>query len=380
MDFYEVEGKRLMRKYGIPADDGILLSQTDGDRSGVAFPCVVKSQFLSGKRGKAGGIKFARDAAEFEAAVDAVKSVVINGKHPDDIFIVPMLDIASEHYLGVVMDNANRAVTMLYTPFGGMEIETLASESPEKLAKFNVEETLDRELWVKETEKFKLDADKDAVIYEIAVKLLKMFYDLEAKTIEINPLVYTKKNEFVAADAKLVIDDNALFRHPDLTIIPRTEDSSASEEAQKAGLAYVELGQGGDIGVVCGGAGIGMATIDAIKFYGQTAFNFLDTGGTNREKTEAALSIVLRNPNVKGVIVNVFGGINNCLDMAEGVRDALLAAKRDGIEKPMVVKSRGFNQAEGWAIYDELGLPQVHYGTTDAAVKKLFQQMGRLEG
>lgn len=379
MDFYEVEAKRLMGQYGIPVDKGILLSQQTSPVV-IEFPCVVKAQFLSGKRGKAGGIKFAKDADEFKTCVEQVRGVEINGKHPADILVVPKLEIEQEHYLGIVLDRGQKSVVVIYTPFGGMDIETLAAQQPDKLSYLPVEEELTWQVWKKETEKFALPDAHTQAIYEIAKNLLAMFYALDATTLEINPLVYTKNKQFVAADAKLVIDDNALFRQTGLTMIPREKASQSNEIAQSAGFSFVELGQGGDIGVMAGGAGIGMATIDAIKYYGETAYNFLDLGGTTREKTYAAMDLLLHTPQVKGIIANVFGGVNNCLTMAEGIRDAIQKARAEGLDKPCVVKSRGFNQEEGWQIYEQLGLQQVKYGTTDDAVKKLIRIMKEQRG
>ncbi|MGM9662170.1 MAG: ATP-grasp domain-containing protein [Oscillospiraceae bacterium] len=378
MDFYEVEGKRLMQLYGIPTDEGVLYSQ-DRDLTEVRYPCVAKAQFLSGKRGKAGGILFAENRAELEKALEKVNQVVINGKHPADILLVPKLDIAQEHYLGIVLDRRAKGVVMLYTPFGGMDIETLAAQSPEKLSRIAVRDTLSWEAWEQATARFSLGQEQEREIYEIACRLLKMFYELDATTLEINPLVRTGQGKLLAADAKFVMDDNARYRHENLTVIPREKETQSNQIAQEAGFAFVELGQGGNIGVVSGGAGIGMATIDAIKLYGGVPYNFLDLGGTTREKTEAAVGLLMHIPEVEGIIVNVFGGVNNCLTMAEGIRDALEKAWAEGLKKPIVVKSRGFNQEEGWQIYDALHLTQVRYGTTDDAVEKLIRLMKKQE-
>ncbi len=378
MDYFEVEGKRLMLQYGIPADAGILYSELGSGRE-VEFPCVAKAQFLSGKRGKAGGIQFADDAQALEEAIKKIQAVRINGAAPADILIVPKLAIEAEHYLGMVLDRSAKTVVLLYTPFGGMDIEELAANQPEKLVRLPVGETLTQAQWNQAVAQFALAPEISERIYEIACALLKMFYDLDATTLEINPLAYTKDHTFIAADAKLVIDDNALYRHPDLIVIPREREDQSNEFAHEAGFSFVELGQGGDIGVMAGGAGIGMATIDAIAYYGQTAYNFLDLGGTNRERTYKAMSLLFSIPEIKGIIANVFGGVNNCLTMAEGIAQAYQEAAEKGRLKPLVVKSRGFNQEEGWAIYDGLGITQVRYGTTDDAVRKLVKLLGREE-
>jgi succinyl-CoA synthetase beta subunit len=215
-------------------------------------------------------------------------------------------------------------------------------------------------------------------VAQTAQKLLALFLEKDLTTAEINPLAELMGNTLIAADAKVVIDDNALYRQNIPLLLPRGEDKSpAALAAEEAGLAYVRLDKDGDIGIIAGGAGIGMNTVDTVYYYGGKPFNFMDLGGgVTREKTCSALSLLLADKRVKGVICNVFGGINNCLTMAEGFRDAIHSVQSDAV---VVVKSRGFSQEEGWRIYDELGLGQVRYGTTDDAVKRLMAQMQKRE-
>lgn len=378
MDFYETEGKRLMQLFGVPADAGILYSEVQSANE-LSYPCVAKAQFLSGKRGKAGGIHFADDSQQLLYAIEKIQQVRINGKAPADILIVPKIAIEAEHYLGCVLDSSNKTVVLLYTPFGGMDVEYLAANDPDKLVSIPVDEILTEETWQLAVTRFSLPADISLNIYQIACNMLNMFYQLDATTLEINPLIYTKSHTFVAADAKLVIDDNAMYRHTGLELLPRDVEDASSKIAHDTGFSFVELGQGGDIGVMAGGAGIGMATIDAIQYYGQTAYNFLDLGGTSRERTYRAMALLFDTPEVRGIIVNVFGGVNNCLTMAEGIEQAYEEAAQKGHLKPLVVKSRGYNQEEGWAIYDRLRITQVRYGTTDDAVRKLIRLLGRQE-
>lgn len=216
MDLYEVEGKRLMAEYGIPVDAGILYSKLN-DVGKTVLPCVVKAQFLSGKRGKMGGILFADTMAELEEAIEKVRKVRINGKAPADILIVPKLSIEREYYLGCILDRSGKRVVLLFTPYGGMDIEEMAIKEPRKLARIPVDGELPRKDWEEAVADFALGGVSEQ-IYEIACKLIHMFYELDAVTLEINPLVYTGEHTFIAADAKLVIDDNAMFRHPTMPI------------------------------------------------------------------------------------------------------------------------------------------------------------------
>lgn len=374
MDFYEVEGKRQFERFNIPTDHGVLYSK-DVDLSTIKLPCAIKAQVLSGKRGKAGGIRFADTLEELKQAVDAISQMEINGKPVEGIYLTDKAKIKDEHYLSFTLDRQAKCILMLYTPFGGMDIEELAENSPEKLLRISVGQQFSA-LDVEEALRvFELtDADRET-ISQIAEKLYKMFVELDASTVEINPLAKLADGSFTAADAKLAIDDNALYRQGDYTLIPRKlTETERMRQARESGLAYVELDQGGNLGVIAGGAGIGMTTVDTISFYGGKAFNFLDLGGgVTREKTCSALCLLLNNPQVEGVLVNVFGGINNCKTIAEGVEDALQKCPQSRAE--VVVKSRGFSQEDGWQIFDRLGLGQVRYGTTDDAVKLLMKRL-----
>ncbi|MGN0968578.1 MAG: ATP-grasp domain-containing protein, partial [Oscillospiraceae bacterium] len=273
------------------------------------------------------------------------------------------------------LDRRTKCILMLYTPCGGMDIEELAANSPEKLLRLSMGLRFDPAAVERALAYFGLPEADQKAIRQIAGRLFQMFLALDATTVEINPLAKLADGSFTAADAKLVIDDNALYRQGDYTLIPRQRtESERARQAREAGLSYVELDRNGNLGVIAGGAGIGMTTVDTISYYGGKAFNFLDLGGgVTREKTCAALTLLLSNPQVKGVLVNVFGGINNCKTIAEGVEDALLACPDTKAE--VVVKSRGFSQEEGWQIFDRLGLGQVRYGTTDDAVKLLMKRL-----
>ena len=261
MDFYEVEGKRLFERFHIPTDHGMLYSP-DMDLSTVPLPCAVKAQVLSGKRGKAGGIRFADTREQLAEAVQAISQMTINGKPVEGIYLTPKIAIQEEHYLSFTLDRRTKCILMLYTPCGGMDIEALAADSHEKLLRLPMGLRFDPQAVDAALAPFGLpEADRKAV-GQIAARLFQLFLALDATTAEINPLAKLADGSFTAADAKLVLDDNALYRQGDYTLIPRRKsESQRARQAREAGLAYVELDQDGDLGVIAGGAGIGPLTL-----------------------------------------------------------------------------------------------------------------------
>lgn len=376
MDLYEIEGKALLRRYGIKTDNSVLYDPK-GNLDKFTYPCVAKGQILSGKRGKAGAVKFANSPEELKKAAEEIMKIEINGKHMQAVAVVDKLSIAKEFYLGLTLDTKNRELLLIFTPYGGMEIEELAKESPDKLLYLSCTKGFDREAFEKAISPFSLDDSISCQLIETAGKLVKACFGLDATTIEINPLAVLTSGELMAIDSKVVIDDNAVYRQENCCLLTREEKqkTKAEFEAEAAGLVYVELDRDGDIGLIAGGAGIGMATVDTITYYGGKAYNFLDLGGgVTAEKMYHAMHLLLVNPQVKRILVNVFGGINNCAVMAEGIERAY---KEVGNSKPVVVKSRGFNQEEGWEIYKRLGFKQIKFGTTDEAVKLLMEEAGK---
>lgn len=375
MDYLEIEGKAQLKRFGIPTNESVLLS---GDEipAGISYPCVLKGQILAGHRGQAGAVRVVKTEKELIEAKKTIENITINGHRMEGVIACDFLPIAEEYYLGMTLDVKNRAMIMLFTPYGGMEIEELASKEPEKLLSFDCTTGFDADGFKKAAAKFNLTEDRMKKVIEIAEKLCRACFELDATTIEINPLAVMKDGTLVAIDSKLVIDDNSLYRQGDYIKLTRTaQKKSAQEEDVKLhDLTYVELDPEGDIGTMAGGAGIGMATMDTIRHYGGRVNNFLDLGGgVTAEKTYQAMRILLQNKETNYILVNVFGGINNCADMAEGIARAYTEL---GIKKTVVVKSRGFNQEEGWATYEKLGFPQTKYGTTDEAVKTLLKIKG----
>ncbi|GCF94240.1 succinate--CoA ligase [ADP-forming] subunit beta [Enterococcus florum] len=372
MDYLEIEGKAQLERFGIPINESILLTE-DSDLSKVPYPCVLKGQILSGKRGKAGAVRVVKNEKELLETKKIIEAIEINGQVMEGVIACGFLPIEEEYYLGMTLDVTNRAMTMLFTPYGGMDIEELAATAPEKLLRFDCTAGFDPEAFRKAAAVFDLPIHRMNQVAEIAEKLSMACFELDATTIEINPLALLKDDTLVAIDAKLVIDDNSLYRQGDYTLLPRTaQEQSAQEiEAQTHDLTYIEVDPEGDIGTMAGGAGIGMATMDTIFHYGGRVNNFLDLGGgVTAEKTYQAMRILLQNERTSYILVNIFGGINNCADMAEGITRAY---KELGIPKTVVIKSRGFNQEQGWDMYQALGFPQTKYGTTDEAVQTLLK-------
>lgn len=376
MDLFEIEGKALLRRYGIPTDRGLLYRPGD-DLGGYPFPCVVKGQILSGKRGKAGAVRFADSPEQLLSAAEEIMKIRIHGKPMEGIMVSEKLSIRREFYLGMTLDTRSRALLLIFSPCGGMDIEEVAASTPDKLLRLDCSEGLDRALFAERAGALGLEGETLSQLTDVAEKLTQACVGLDATTLEINPLAVLEDGRLVALDAKAVLDDNALYRQEDYRVLPRreAERTAQEQEAADAGLAYVELDREGTIGLIAGGAGIGMATVDTIAYYGGRAHNFLDLGGgVTADKMYHALHLLLTDPHVERVLINVFGGINNCAVMAEGVDRAYRQAQT---RKPVVVKSRGFNQEEGWAVYERLGFRQVKYGTTDDAVRLLMEEAER---
>ncbi len=375
MDFLELEGKIQLERFGIPINDSYLF---EGDKipEGIPLPCVMKGQILSGKRGKHGAVRVVKTMEELLEAKRIIEGITINDLPMEGIIACGFLPIKEEYYLGMTLDTKNRAMLLLFTPFGGMDIEELVEKTPEKLLRVDITSGFDKKEFVEGCKRFDLPKNRLDSVVGIAEKLVKAGFELDATTIEINPLALLEDESLVAIDAKLSIDDNGMYRQGDYTLMARTaqEYSPQEEEAMKYDLTYVEVDPDGDIGTMAGGAGIGMATMDTITHYGGKTNNFLDLGGgVTAEKTYHAMKILLENEKTDYILVNIFGGINNCADMAEGISRAY---KELNSTKPVVVKSRGFNQEEGWRIFEELGFMQTKFGTTDEAVQLLLEAKG----
>jgi len=346
---HEYQSKAIFAQYGVPIPNGKVASNADEARQIAAQlnkRVVIKSQVLVGGRGKAGGIKVANDPDEAEQLADQILAMKIKGLPVRKVLVDEAIHIAKEIYLGVVVDRAAKCATMIGSAAGGMEIEEVARTTPEKIVRIKIDSAYGLLEYQARALAFALGIDKTLVrdFTAIATGLYRAFVATDATLAEINPLAVTAENKLIAADGKIVLDDNALYRHPDLEQLRDIDEESSEEQrARNAGLSYVKLD--GDIGCMVNGAGLAMATMDVIKFYGGAPANFLDIGGgAKADKVKTALEIILSDPNVKCVLFNIFGGITRGDEVARGVVEGLKGIKT---RVPMVARIVGTNAEEG---------------------------------
>lgn len=349
MKLHEYQSKNIFAKYGIPIPHGKVASTANEAREitkDLGGRSVIKSQVLVGGRGKAGGIKVANNVDEAEELAKRILTMEIKGLPVRKVLVEEAADIEHEIYLGITNDRAARKPVMMASAAGGVEIEEVARVSPEKILKVHI----DPLLGLKDYQARDLAAGMDLprehwrMFGQIASGLWHAYLECDATLAEINPLVITGDNRLVALDGKMVIDDNALFRHPNISEMRDLDVEAASEiEARKYGLSFIKLD--GNIGCMVNGAGLAMTSMDIIKLFGGEPANFLDIGGgAGAGKVAAALRIILADPNVKAVLLNVFGGITRCDEVARGILVALDEVKP---KVPMVVRLVGTNAEEG---------------------------------
>jgi succinyl-CoA synthetase beta subunit len=349
MKLHEVYSKRIFGEYGIPVPAGDL-ARTASEAAKIAkkigFPVVVKSQVLVGGRGKAGGIRVAANAAEAKQHAKDILDLTIKGLPVRMVLIDQAADIETEIYLGITSDRAARMPVIMASAAGGVDIEEVAQKTPEKIIKCHIDPLMGLQSYQARDLAAGIDLSREywRDFGKIAHGLWEAYRNSDATLAEINPLVITAQGELLAVDGKMVLDDNALFRHPDLEKLRDLDiDQEAEIRARENGLSFIKLG--GDIGCMVNGAGLAMTTMDIIKLFGGEPANFLDIGGgASAEKVAAALEIILSDPNVKAVLFNIFGGITRCDLVAQGILDALKDVKTD---VPMVVRLVGTNAKEG---------------------------------
>ena len=349
MKLHEYQSKAIFAKYGIPIPNGSVAENAEQARqvaAQIGKKVVIKAQVLVGGRGKAGGIKLAATPNEAEQVADQILETDIKGLPVRKVLVDEAINIAREIYLGIVVDRTARRATMMASSVGGVDIEEVARTTPEKIVRLSIDPAFGLQDYQARQVAFAIGVDK-ALVREftaIAIGLYRAFVDNDASLAEINPLVVTAENKLIAADGKIVLDDNALYRHLDLEQLRDIDEETQSEkQARKAGLSYVKLD--GNIGCMVNGAGLAMATMDVIKFFGGEPANFLDIGGgAKADKVKAALEIILSDPNVKAVLFNIFGGITRGDEVARGIVDGL---KEIRTSVPMVVRIVGTNAEEG---------------------------------
>ncbi len=373
MKIHEYQARDLFRKYGIPVPDGVVCHSVDEVKKKVTDDDklrVVKAQVHVGGRGKAGGVKLAHSKAEVIEHAEQILGMDIKGLTVEKILIADAVDIEKEYYVGLINDRNTKSVTLMASAEGGVEIEEVAKVSPEKIIKMAIDPTMGLMDWQARKVALQLFTDPKQVrqTAAILVKLYELYVDTDSSLAEINPLVLTPDKQVLAIDGKMNFDDNALFRQKEILAMREvSEDEQKEIEATAKGLSYIKLD--GNIGCMVNGAGLAMATMDMIKLYGGDPANFLDIGGSsNPEKVIEAMNILLSDRNVSAVMINIFGGITRCDDVARGLVAALEVIKTD---IPIVIRLSGTNAKEGLEIIRSQGLPTV--ATMSEAAKKAIE-------
>ena len=383
MNIHEHQAKQILKKFGAIVPEGVfgftVEELLEKCKSLKTEKYVLKAQIHAGGRGKAGGVKILNSLIELEKSANKLlgKKLVTHQTGPEGrevkrLYVEVSSNIEKEFYLSCLVDRASSKIAFISSDQGGMDIEEVASKSPDKIltTKIELKKEISNEECEKITQIFKLDENSKKKSISLIKSIYKMFIETDANMVEINPLILTKEKKIICLDAKVNFDSNALFRHPEiLELRDLNEEDPAEIEASKHDLAYIKLD--GSIGCMVNGAGLAMATMDIIKLYGEEPANFLDVGGgASKEKVSAALKIILSDKNVKGILINIFGGIMRCDVLAQGVVDA---AKEMKINVPLVVRLAGTNFKEGKEILDNSGLKLISAENLDDAAKKIVE-------
>ena len=374
MNIHEYQAKEIFTSFGLPVPGGTAVKTVEdavASAKEYGMPVMVKCQVLTGGRGKAGGIKFCETIEDVKTNAEAILGMDIKGHTVETLLITPAVDIDSEFYVGMLIDRNTKRVLLMASAEGGVEIEQVAKDTPELIFKFAIDPRyglLDHEAMDMGMRLVPGDIKKARQLAAAMQKLYLAFMDSDSSLAEINPWIFTPEGKGHAIDAKVNLDDNAMFRHPNYEALRDTAAEDESERmAREAGLSFVKLS--GNVGCLVNGAGLAMATMDLVKYYGGQPANFLDIGGSsNPEKVVDALKIILSDEEVKVILFNIFGGITRCDDVAKGIIEA---TKRMEINVPIVVRLTGTNSEEGLAILADTDL--VPAATMDEAVKKAIE-------
>jgi len=375
MKIHEYQARDLFSRFGIPVNDYRLVRTPEEavEASKNWDQVVVKAQVLAGGRGKAGGVKLADNPDEVRAKAAKILGMDIKGYQVNKILVCDAAPIAKEYYLGMVIDRSKQGITLMLTDQGGVDIEDLAQSNPDAIHKLTLypHRDIDEKILDSFLARAIPESSQRRQAFDTAKALFRLFLETDASLAEINPFALTPDGKMLALDGKMNFDDSALFRHPEIADLRNPEEDSADEvEAREKNLSFVSLE--GNIGCVVNGAGLAMATLDLIKHYGGDPANFLDVGGSsNPQKVADALNIILRNPNVKAILINIFGGITRCDDIANGL---LMAREQLELNVPMVIRLVGTNQKEGRAILESAGLKAGD--NLDDAVKEVIAAAG----
>ena len=381
MNIHEHQAKEILREYGAPVSNGIVIFSTSEIKDKIkqlkTNEYVIKAQIHAGGRGKAGGVKLVKTLKELETETEKMFGKILvthqtgpEGKEVKRIYIQEAYDIEKELYLSCLVDRETSKIAFISSTEGGMDIEKVAEKNPEKITttKIDLKKTLSSEDIEKIISPFSFEPDQKKDVENLLNALFNSLINKDASLIEINPLVITKQKKLICLDAKMNFDDNAMYRRPEiLKLRDLNEEDPAEIEAGKFGLSYIKLN--GSIGCMVNGAGLAMATMDIIKLYGKEPANFLDVGGgASKEQVSAAFKLILSDKKVKGILINIFGGIMRCDVLAQGVVEA---AKESNIEVPIVVRLAGTNFEKGKDILDKSGLKILSASNLNDAAKKI---------
>jgi succinyl-CoA synthetase beta subunit len=376
MDLLEYQGKQLFARHKVPVPEGRPAATVDeavAAADEIGYPCVVKAQVQIGGRGKAGGIKLANNREEAREHAEAILGMDIRGLTVHELWIEGASEIASEYYASVIFDRSAKAPLVMLSTKGGMDIEEVAETDPDAIARLHVDPLLGFQDFHGRRLAFEAGVDADVVrpVGAMLTKLYEVFVDEEATLVEVNPLIVTPTREVKALDAKVTLDDNSLFRHPDNAALRDVSAEDPQERmAKERGLTYVKLD--GNIGILGNGAGLVMSTLDVVAQAGGAPANFLDAGGGSKaDAITSAVEVILSDPKVKGVLFNIFGGITRGDEVARGLIEAFNQIKPT---VPFVVRLDGTNEQEGRRLLAEAKLPNVHSETTmDGAAEKIVE-------
>ena len=385
MNIHEHQAKQLLKKYGAIVPNGVFAFTVKDLLEKVKLldskKLVLKAQIHAGGRGKAGGIKIVDSIHELEKEANSLlgKKLITHqtgplGKEVKRLYVEEPSNIDKEFYLSCLVDRASSKIAFISSDQGGMDIEDVAKNNPDKIVttKIDFREDISDEDCEKIIQIFNLKTDQKLLATKVVKSIYKLFIDLDSSMVEINPLILTKESQIICLDAKINFDDNALFKHPEISKLRDLDEEDPTEiEASKFDLSYIKLD--GSIGCMVNGAGLAMATMDIIKLYGEEPANFLDVGGgASKEKVSEALKIILLDKNVKGILINIFGGIMKCDVLAQGVVDA---AKQININVPLVVRLAGTNFEEGKQILDNSGLKIISASDLTSAAEKIVNEI-----
>ena len=366
MDLLEYQGKQLFAKHGVAVPDGRHAATVDDAVSAadeIGYPCVVKAQVAIGKRGKAGGIKIAKNTDEARAHSEAILGMDIRGFTVHDLWIEGASEIDAEYYASIILDRGEKKLLAMLSRMGGMDVEEMAERDPEALVKRHIEPGADLDLETAREIALEAQIDDDVVdgVAEMLVKLAQVSAAEDATLIEINPLIVTSDREVIALDAKVTIDGNAVFRHEELAgIRDRSAEDPQERMAKEKGLTYVKLD--GNIGILANGAGLCMSTLDVVAQAGGDPANFLDAGGGSKaEAIVDALEVITSDDKVSAILFNIFGGITRCDEIAKGIIEA---SRQIEITVPLVVRLDGTNSEEGLGILADAELGNLHVEQT----------------